>query len=131
MITYADLAAELKTRWPAVDQKRIDRALNILSTESIMRARKSADGCDIEPSNALFAVRQSHRSANPDDQWYLVNPYAKTCTCPDSELGHICKHRIAVWLYLEYPKRYQAQAEALALAKRTLSKVEISTGVQS
>jgi hypothetical protein len=112
MITYADLAQEVITRWPAVDQRRIDRALNILATESVMRARKSEDGCDLEPSNAVWAVKQSHRSAHPDDQWYIVRPEAKSCTCPDSQTGHICKHRIAVWMYLELPKRYSLEAQS-------------------
>ena len=30
---------------------------------------------------------------------YLVDTMERTCTCPDSEAGHLCKHRLALRIY--------------------------------
>lgn len=46
----------------------------------------------ITPKNGLWVVpSQTH-----PDKRYLVNPFQRTCTCPDHADGHKCKHIFAV-----------------------------------
>jgi hypothetical protein len=39
---------------------------------------------------------------------YLVNLDARTCTCPDSHNGHVCKHRLAAYLIEQANQNNQA-----------------------
>jgi hypothetical protein len=44
-------------------------------------------------SHRIFSVRSEN-----NQHAYLVDLERKTCTCPDCQKGHICKHRIAAYL---------------------------------
>jgi hypothetical protein len=44
-------------------------------------------------SHRIFSVRSEN-----NQHAYLVDLDRKTCTCPDCQKGHICKHRIAAYL---------------------------------
>ena len=44
-------------------------------------------------SQRIFSVRSEN-----NQHAYLVDLDRKTCTCPDCQKGHICKHRIAAYL---------------------------------
>jgi len=63
---------------------RIERAIDILSNRDI---------AEVTPT--VFLVQaQTDESIS-----YRVDIAEKSCTCPDSARGNICKHRVAVWLY--------------------------------
>jgi uncharacterized Zn finger protein len=44
-------------------------------------------------SGRVYAVR-----SEKGDHLYRVNLEKRSCTCPDSKRGHICKHRVAAYL---------------------------------
>ncbi len=103
-ITFETLAKEALTRWPAqVDPARLVRAVDILQSNrwNVQLAHRDENDQPIKPSYAVLIVRGSHG-------WYVVRE--KSCTCPDSRAGHICKHRIAAWLYRESIIRPLAEA---------------------
>ena len=98
-MNYQTLAQEALKRWPALDPARLERAVEIASKPGmIYNARCNPGEFDVRASN---------------NGWYHVNTKAKTCTCPDSQHGHVCKHRLAVWLYTESIARPAAQARRI------------------
>lgn len=101
-LTYQAIADEIAASYP-VDQARIDRALDILRHHSgtkVRRATRDENNHPIEPSDSLWIVRSSGGNG-----WYYVRPSQKSCTCTDHARGHVCKHRIAVYIYTEYERR--------------------------
>lgn len=104
-ITYQTLADEAIQKF-SLDPARVDRALNIIANHTVIMARVDEEGNAITPTREAYAVKSPARKSNqPDPCWHIVRPSAKTCTCYDSHAGHICKHRIAVYLYTELPRR--------------------------
>jgi hypothetical protein len=109
MTTYATLAAEATARYH-LDPLRVDRAINIIENHTVMMARVDEDGKQITPTHAAYAVKSPAKKSNqPDAVWYIVRPADKSCQCYDSHAGNICKHRIAVYLYTELPRRQFAE----------------------
>jgi SWIM zinc finger len=78
-----------------LDQGRVDRAVEIATKPTMIYNAKCPKG--------EFDVRASSGG------WYHVDTNNKSCTCPDSQRGNICKHRIAVWFYVELRARPIAQ----------------------
>ena len=68
--------------------QRLDRAMHILTTDT---------GYEIEVSEDIYLVSSVHLglTGNREITVYEVSTSGKTCSCPDSEKGNICKHRIA------------------------------------
>lgn len=66
---------------------RVDKASRILLAGNV---RKSSE------FPGLYEVK----SESVGNRWYVVDPANKSCTCPDSRDGHLCKHRIAVGMML-------------------------------
>ena len=97
MITYQSLAAEAEARWK-VDSARLLKAIEIVTGRTNIYNHHCSPGeYDVRSQTAL-------------NGWYHVDTHAHTCTCKDSQRGHVCKHRLAVWLYTEQIKRTQDEA---------------------
>jgi len=95
MITYQSLAAEAESRWHP-EPARLLKAVQIAAgPHNIYNQRCPAGEFDVRSQCGL-------------NGWYHVNTHAHTCTCQDSQQGHICKHRLAVWLYTEQIAREHA-----------------------
>lgn len=96
-MSFETLAQEARQKWPAIDPVRLDRAVEIASKPGmIYNARCNAGEFDVRASSGTG--------------WYHVNTKAHSCTCPDSQKGHVCKHRLAVWMHVEARTRPVAQA---------------------
>lgn len=96
MNTPEELAAEALKRWPSLDPARVEKAVQIASKHGMIYNAQCKPG--------EFDVRNSKGNG-----WYHVDTHAKTCTCPDSRQGHTCKHRLAVWMFVEMRVRPAAQ----------------------
>jgi hypothetical protein len=96
-ITYRALAEEAMIKWQP-DKSRLLKAL------AIVESRTSIYNQHCEPWT--FDVR----SQTALNSWYHVDTKRHACTCTDSQQGHVCKHRLAVWLYVEQITRSQAEA---------------------
>lgn len=90
-ITYEELAAEAEARWHA-EPIRLQKAVEIVTNRYQIYFKNCPEG--------EYDVRSQAGSG-----WYHVDTKKKTCTCKDSQSGHICKHRLAVWLYTEQINR--------------------------
>ena len=95
MDTYRTLAKEAVRKF-GIDPNRVIKAIDIAQSHNMIYNAKCNPG--------EFDVR-SHNGRG----WYHVNTRAKSCTCPDSRSGHICKHRVAVWLYTQAIVRTHAE----------------------
>ena len=96
MITYQSLAAEAETRWH-VDPTRLLKAVQIAAgPHNIYNLRCPAGEFDVRSQSAL-------------NGWYHVDTHAHSCTCQDSQQGHVCKHRLAIWLYTTQITRTHAE----------------------
>lgn len=102
--TYDSLAQEAAARWPQLDPARIERAVEIAAKPGTIYNAKCPPG--------EFDVRNSKGNG-----WYRVSTKAKTCTCPDHIKGHVCKHRLAVWLFVEARTRAAAQVRRVPQAQ--------------
>ena len=102
-MNYKTLAQEALKRWPGLDPARINRAVEIAAKPGTIYNAKCPPG--------EFDVRASSGRG-----WYHVNTKARTCTCPDSKKGHVCKHRLACWLFVEARTRPAAQARRVDVA---------------
>ena len=93
-ITYQILAEEAIEKWK-IDPKRVQRALGILLDNKpgtmVMLAKRDELDQPISSAENVWIVRGSKG-------WYFVRPENHTCTCRDHHNGHICKHRLAVYL---------------------------------
>jgi hypothetical protein len=81
------------SRYPAVVSRsgqRIQAAARILAANAL---RNSFD------IPGVWEVK----SESVGNRWYRVDPARRTCSCPDSKAGHMCKHRIAVGFALSLP----------------------------
>jgi hypothetical protein len=68
------------------------------------RALKLAlEGHVIHKAGRIYSVR-----SEDGKHAYLVNLEARTCTCPDSHNGHVCKHRLAAYLIEQANQNNQA-----------------------
>lgn len=92
-----DILPALMARYPRLDPKRVVRALEIVRKHNALPARYNKDGMPIQPGNKLYIVRS-------ESNWgyYYVDTVERTCTCPDSQKGNVCKHRIAVFLITRF-----------------------------
>lgn len=96
MITYQSLAAEAESKWHP-DPTCLFKAVQIAADRtSIYNQRCPAGQWDVRSQTAL-------------NGWYHVDTKRHSCTCTDSQSGHVCKHRLAVWLYTEQITRTMAQ----------------------
>src|SRR5512142_1157738 len=87
LTTTQDLFDEALTRWShTVDPARLERARLIAESRTSIYNNHCPAG--------QYDVRSDHGRG-----WYRVDTKAHTCTCMDSQQGHICKHRLAVWMY--------------------------------
>ena len=59
-----------------------------------------------EDPNIFFVKSESNPLGG-----YRVDLAAKTCTCPDSGRGNVCKHRCAAWLYRENHAQEEPQPD--------------------
>jgi len=104
-MTYEEIAQALLKRYPALDPKRTERALALVTSphQRVKRAAIDENGHRISPTAALWVVRSSAKPPYKKHEkiWYLVAPHQKKCQCVDSRRGNICKHRIAVYLIME------------------------------
>ena len=97
MITYQALAAEAERRWHA-NPTRLLKAIEIAARgHNIYNLHCPTGEWDVRSQTAL-------------NSWHHVDTKHHTCTCKDSTTGHICKHRLAVWLYTEAIVREHAAA---------------------
>ena len=99
-----EIAQEILKKWP-VDPDRLARAVEIASKPHQIFNNQCPPGS--------YDVRGSAGG------WYRVNTIDKTCTCKDSELGYVCKHRLAVYLVGESIRL--THEAILADAKRAVS----------
>lgn len=96
MITYQILAAEAEARWHP-DPTRLFKAVQIaVENHSIYNLHCPPGEWDVRSQTALNA-------------WYHVDTKHHSCTCQDAQQGNLCKHRLAVWLYVEQISRTHAQ----------------------
>jgi hypothetical protein len=73
------------------------------------RALKLAvEGHVTHKSERIFSVRSEDSQHS-----YLVNLDKGFCTCPDSQKGHVCKHRLAAYLVEQSMKASQQMADSL------------------
>lgn len=103
-ISYQSLAAEALQRWPGLDPARVERAVKIAAKNTSIYNNHLPAGC--------YDVRSSS-----DRSWYRVNTHTHTCTCIDSAQGHICKHRLAVWLHIQARVRPLAEVQRVPQAQ--------------
>lgn len=88
------------------DPARVNRAAELARNPySVQQAAKDEQGMSIKKSLNVFAVKGS-------SGWYVVRPGA--CTCEDHKRGHVCKHRLAAWMYRENIIRSIAQVRKVA-----------------
>ena len=97
-VTYESLATEA-IRVYGADPARVQRAVELLQRQAVHLARYDRSGLPVVPSLEIFAVAGSQG-------WYTVSH--GECTCKDHQLGHVCKHRLAAWMYREVEIRNQA-----------------------
>ena len=90
-ITPQSLAQEAINKWH-VDPARMQKAVEIVMNRYQIYNQHCPEG--------EYDVRSQNVNA-----WYHVNTKKHTCTCPDSQKGYVCKHRLAVWLYVEIQRR--------------------------
>lgn len=90
-LTYQDLANEAMIRWPHIDQPRMAEAILLAGSTRIYK-ELSQPGC--------YSVQSSDGCT-----YYKVSAPKHSCTCMDHRMGHICKHRLAIWLRMEYEQR--------------------------
>jgi len=87
---HAQLLGELfKERYPQLVEKcngRIERAVEIVSR---------VGACRTDPRPYVYLVES--QSGNG---YYEVDVKAKSCSCPDSTKGNMCKHRLAIGFHL-------------------------------
>ena len=107
-INYLTLADALMAEWSyMLDAGRVRRAVDICQHDQagnpvILRAKMDEAGNPIQPSADVWIVRSSARPPykNNDKVWYIVRPRLHLCQCQDHANGNVCKHRIAVGLYI-------------------------------
>jgi hypothetical protein len=78
-----------KEHYPQLVEKlngRIERAVAIVSR---------VGACRTDPRPNIWLVESQSGKG-----YYEVNTQEKTCTCPDSAKGNLCKHRLAIGLHL-------------------------------
>lgn len=89
--TLQDIADELINNLK-LDRDRVIRGLSIASMPRQIYNQNCPEGChDIRSGSGRG--------------WYRVDTIRKTCTCIDSQVGNVCKHRIAVFLMNEHTRR--------------------------
>lgn len=97
--TYEQLASEALERWPGkVSPQRMADAVTLVRAMHCVLPAVAMAGTYIV------------RSARTNTHFYNVDPRKHTCNCPDGQYGHVCKHRLAVWLYVEMNNRTTAAA---------------------
>jgi hypothetical protein len=90
--SYDQIALDA-TRKYNLDVARVTRALALVN--QVGKIYQSPH------SPVMYAVRGSAG-------WYFVDTAKRKCTCKDSCTGHICYHRIAVYILGEYTRQVKA-----------------------
>jgi len=125
MTTYREIAEKAIKRFPELDPRRVERALTLVTSphQRVKRANIDENGYTIAPTASLWVVRSSARPPYKDHEkiWYIVAPHQKKCQCYDSRKGHICKHRIAVFLMMEKFKLNEIPAEPIRQREQTIA----------
>jgi hypothetical protein len=89
---------------------RIDKAIDIVNTNFMIFPTEDEN---------IFKVRSStFRKPDSLAVIYSVHTDQKSCSCEDSRKGNICKHRIAVWLFLQHVKSGNLGKEVTQLVIR-------------
>jgi hypothetical protein len=109
--SYEELAVTLLKTYPKLDPARAERAI------ALCNAPTTAGPNIIQSSDTSYRVRSQHTP----HQWYTVNTLTHSCTCPDSQRGNTCKHRIAVQLFRQRAAIAPDPAPAAAPAARPTS----------
>jgi len=112
--TLESLAQEAHQKYQA-DPTRLERALQIAQAGrfNIFEANRDEFDQTVKPSRNLIIVRSSDQKA-----WYFIRPQDHSCSCKDAELGHLCKHRLAAWMFYELIDRSLSEAQAAARRAR-------------
>jgi uncharacterized Zn finger protein len=112
------LAQEAQERYHA-DPDRLQRALEIARQGKYMIFEAKRDEFDqpVQQSRALIVVR-----AAGGQGWYFVRPHSHSCSCSDAQFGHVCKHRLAAWMFYEVIDRGRAQV--MESSRRMASQVK-------
>lgn len=105
---------ELAAKYPQLDPARIAKAISIASKLHQMYNNNCPPG--------QFDVQSESGNG-----WYRVDTIKRSCTCTDSQTGHTCKHRIAVWIINETIRQTFAQVKesSINLAKHNRSITEL------
>jgi hypothetical protein len=90
--TPEEIASKILVHFPRVDPARITRALDLVNSHAITTAKRDEKGAEILPT---WEILEMPGSQCP----YIVRK--GSCTCPDNLTGHICKHRIAAYIFRE------------------------------
>lgn len=103
MYTLETAIEEFKSTWPATaartGENRIRKA----------RLIAEAQGAIIPtPDQNIYMVRSDSNLLGQ----YRVDVKEKSCTCPDAGKGNVCKHRLAVWMYIQIREKSQQEAKA-------------------
>ena len=103
-----------------VFEKFSERLKKLLNGREERGLKLALEGHVIHQSQRIFSVRSEN-----NQHAYLVDLDRKTCTCPDCQKGHICKHRIAAYLIeqsnLASNSEYTQDDEKLDIARAVLN----------
>jgi hypothetical protein len=111
--SIAALAQEAVTVYGADPERTIKAALMLYADNNkytVALAQYDEDGVKITPSHTCYRVQSSNRKG-----WYIVRP--GKCTCKDSQMMNVCKHRIAAWMQRERTLRPYATARRVIVAQ--------------
>lgn len=99
--TAAQVFASFSERLRSTLNGRQDRALKL-----------ALEGHVTHKSERVYSVRSEQ-----GDHTYLVDLAKSFCTCPDSQKGHVCKHRLAAYLVEQANQAVPAQTTVLTPAE--------------
>ena len=105
--TISALAQEAVTVY-GLDGKRAHRAAGIARNRYAVQVAQRDEHGETIPMEKRSHKRMAVKGTNGG--WYVVT--TGSCTCPDHKNGHVCKHRIAVWMVK------QSIARPIAAARR-------------
>lgn len=104
MYTLDTAVEEFKATWPSTaartGENRIQKARHIAETRGAIEHTPDPD---------VFMVRSD---SNPRGK-YRVDVKEKSCTCPDAGRGNVCKHRLAVWMYIQIREKSLQEAQEI------------------
>jgi len=116
--SFDELAVSMKKQFPIIDPARLARAVELCN------APTTAGANIVQNSDTQWRVRSQHTP----HQWYTVSTSRAFCTCPDSQAGNLCKHRIAVQLFRQRRLLTQAQQPAASSTRASTKELLQSLG---